>query len=107
MKKLLILILMGILTFTAFSDTYWEDRIEDVLEHKYEYISDGTTSLELDFDVYEGKDIITVIVKVDDDYRRRKQNFKKSVYNNYLKKIEQTVKDEIKGEKKIEIKDYF
>ncbi|MCP1226186.1 hypothetical protein [Sebaldella sp. S0638] len=105
MKKVLV-VLFFVFSIFSFADTWLEDHIEDILEQKYEYISDGTTRLELDIDVHERKNDVLINVKVDDDYRNVKQNFNRSYYNKVIKEIEGTAKKEANG-KKVIIKSIF
>ena len=106
MRKLIFMCFALFMTFFAFSDTYLEDHIEDVLEAKYSYISDNSKYLELDFDVHEKGNNLTVTVKVDDDSYKDKAGFSKRVFNNYVNQIEKTAKSEAKG-KNVIVKSYF
>ena len=106
MKKIILTFMIGILSFVSFSDTYMEDHIEDMLERKYNWISDGSNHIELDFDVHEDRNSLSVIVSVDDDSYPAKKSFKESTFNNYVKEIEKTVKNEVK-DKNVTIKSYF
>lgn len=105
MKKMLVL-LFFLFTIFSLADTWLEDHLEDILEQKYEYISDGTTRLELDIDVHERKNDILINVKVDDDYRNVKKDFNRNYYNKIVKEIENTAKKEANG-KKVIIKSLF
>ena len=105
MKKMLVL-LFFLFTIFSLADTWLEDHLEDMLEQKYEYISDGTTRLELDIDVHERKNDILINVKVDDDYRNVKKDFNRNYYNKIVKEIENTAKKEANG-KKVIIKSLF
>ena len=112
MKKLIIAFICTCACLTAafayllFSDSIREEKIEDLLEAKYGYISDNSKYLELDFDVHEQGNTIYVKVKVDDDSYREKSNFSKNVFNNYVKQIENTAKSEAKG-KNVIVNSYF
>lgn len=104
MKKI-ILVLSILFSIVALSDTYLEDYLEDLLEIKYEYISDGKNNLKLDIDVDEFDNEVYVTVKVKKKYRYQKNNFDKSIYNKTISQIEseanKVVKEKANGKKVI------
>ena len=112
MKKLIITFICMCVCLTAafayllFSDSIREEKIEDLLEAKYGYISDNSKYLELDFDVHkDGKDIY-INVTVDDDFYIAKIDFNKSIFDNYVKQIKETARSKSKGENII-VNSYF
>jgi hypothetical protein len=112
MKKLILILtgicicLTSIFLYYTFSDSLYEERIEDLLDAKYGYISDDSKYLELDFDVHkEGKDIY-INIKVEDDFYIAKTDFDKNVFDSYVKEAEQTAKSKAKG-KNVIVNSYF
>ena len=92
--------------YILFSDSMFEEKMEDLLDAKYGYISDDSKYLELDFDVHRERRDIYVNVKVDDDFYIAKTDFNKNIFDNCVKQVEQTVKSRSKG-KNVIIKSYF
>ena len=106
MKILSVILLLGTMFFSSFSDTFLEDYLENLLESKYSYISDGKNHLELDFEIHETRNTVSIFVEIDDDYYRQRNNFNKTTFNNYIKQIEKTAKSEANG-KNVIVKSNF
>ena len=112
MKKLILVFIFTCTCLTAafaylvFSGPILEEKIEDLLESKYGYISDDSKYLELDFDVHKQGKNVYVNVKVDDDFYIAKTEFNKSIFDNCIKQVEETVKSNSKG-KNVVINSYF
>jgi hypothetical protein len=112
MKKLIIAFICTCACLTAafvyflFADSTSEEKIEDLLEAKYGYISDDSKYLELDFDVHkDGKDIY-INITVDDDFYIAKTDFNKNIFNNYVEQIKETAQSKSNG-KNIIVNSYF
>ena len=112
MKKLILVFIFTCTCLTAtfaylvFSGPILEEKIEDLLEAKYGYISDKSKYLELDFDVHkDGKDVY-INVTVEDDFYIAKTDFNKNIFDNYVKQIKETAQSKSKG-KNIIVNSYF
>lgn len=106
MKK----IILGLMIFTSIlsfsGGTPLGDYLENILEAKYEILSDGKSQIGLDIKVYEFREEIAVVVKVNKDYKNSIRTFDKKQFDKALREIEQDVNREVQG-KTVIIKSFY